>query len=395
MKKKINFDFVDTRVTFLQKLEKNIATGNFNILTIGVENYKKLRNTIDKYKAKKFLEDLLIFIDNILTTKSSFAQYESYMYIAVFKNISFEELQKIADDFQTRIVEFVKQQDFNPFIEIFTFDVKNLDFNTILTTLDKISTNTLTQNDIKNQQVKHIRNKYAIYDSEEEIYFLLKSIFVKDIELKLLNFYKGLNVNTNAKIVKIENDSIQVKFEYIQGVVMQNENTTILNSSSFIKDIQADVQYVSLKKRIAILENFRFLDEDTSMKKLNKVMCATKIPIVISQKYRGSISGEILNISIDAVAIKARYTKMVDNIRSGDVKLSFVLPSDKNYDGFMKLELNATVELVICNDTESEICKIVCNIEHDNKSKPILTHYVHSRQKEIILELKKLMKLNS
>ena len=67
---KKDFSFVQTRINLLQELKKSATNKNMCILTIGIENYKKLRENVDKYQATIFLEDALILIDKILFNKS-------------------------------------------------------------------------------------------------------------------------------------------------------------------------------------------------------------------------------------------------------------------------------------------------------------------------------------
>ena len=390
---KKNFSFVQTRINLLQELKKSATNKNMCILTIGIENYKKLRENVDKYQATIFLEDALILIDKILFNKSFFAQYESHLYVAIFKDIPFKEVQKIAYDFQLKIVDFISQQKFNPFIELFTFDLNKLDFKDTLTILDKISSNTLAKEDIDNQEIKYIQNKYIVHNDDDEIiYFLLKSIFIKEAELKLVNFYKGLKVSTKAKILKLDNDFIKVKFEYLQGIVMTEVDTTILKSSSFTKDIEADIKYVSLDKKIVILENFNFIDGDIDQREYHRVTPATKTPIRIYQKLLGSISGEIIELSVDAISIKTTYTKILSKMNNEDMQLSFILPYDDNLEGFVKVQIRATIFVMVYNYKTEKNCKIVCKITPDTIIQPILMEYIHKRQKEIIWELQNMAK---
>jgi hypothetical protein len=205
------------------------------------------------------------------------------------------------------------------------------------------------------------------------------------MSIKLLNIYKGLVINTSSSIVKITDGTAYVKFESLQGIVMMDEKETVLQSSSFLKDIKGVVKYVNMDKKIAILEKFGFLEGTANSRKNNRVTCATRTPIRVASTL-GTLSGEIIDISAKSIAVHAKYAKILDTIKSNEVKLSFVLPSRTNEDGLVKLNIDARVLFAKCNNG---FCTVICELVEDDSTDAIIMEYIYERQKEIILEIKK------
>jgi hypothetical protein len=179
-----------------------------------------------------------------------------------------------------------------------------------------------------------------------------------------------------------------VKFESLQGIVMMNEKETVLQSSSFTKDIRASVQHVNMDKKVAILVDFNFLNGNANARKNNRVEPAGRMPVVISHSG-GTLSGDILDISVNSIAVRVKYAKIVDSIRASDVKISFVLPVKNHTDGQIKFILDASVILTSCKD---DFCKIICDLKQDDANEALLMEYVYGRQKEIIIEIKRMVK---
>jgi hypothetical protein len=169
-------------------------------------------------------------------------------------------------------------------------------------------------------------------------------------------------------------------------MVMKYEKETVLQSSNFKKDIRATVKYVNLEKKVAILEGFGFLNGNANARRYSRVTCSNRTPIVISH-IGGTVSGEILDISITSVAIKAKHSKAIDNLKAKVVTLNFVLPTKSNEEGYVKVSVEANINFVLCEDS---YCKIICELIKDNSNEATLMEYVYDRQKDIIIEVKKI-----
>jgi len=383
--------FVSNRISFIEVvkekfIEQSISSKKISFMTIQIENLKSLQNDWSKVEVEGFLKDFLFEVDKIVDKKIILAQYDSDFYIVIFEDITLELLKSKADNFQHKISGFLSEQQFNPFIDIYAFDTTTLDLNDILSTLGKISNKSITQKDIAKDKLIYIGNAHDKMDEQESIKHLLREVYTNSIQIKLLNIYKGLCINTSATIVKYNEDGVYIKFEHFQGIVMKLEKETVLQSSSFSQDIKAKVKFINLEKKIALVEGFSFVNGNANARKYSRVSCSARTPIIISQ-FGATLSGEILDISISSIAVQLKYDKLVDHIRADTVMLSFVLPNRNSLEGSVKISVEAKVILSTCKDG---ICKIVCELLKDDVNESILMEYVYNRQKEIIVEVKKI-----
>ena len=186
-------------------------------------------------------------------------------------------------------------------------------------------------------------------------------------------------------IVKKTDQEIYVTYVQLQGTVMHFEKSTVIQSSSFSKDIIADVTYIDFNKKFARLNNFRFIQGNANARKYSRVTCSQRTPIAISHAG-GTLSGEILDISMNSIATKVRIYKRIDSLKHSKVTLNFTLPISSAEDGFIKLTLSAKVIFIT---SDNEFSKIIVTLDEDKMSESVLMEYVYSRQKEVISELKK------
>ncbi|WP_294961758.1 PilZ domain-containing protein [Sulfurimonas sp.] len=214
---------------------------------------------------------------------------------------------------------------------------------------------------------------------------LLQGTFTNKTPMKLLNIYKGLCLNTSSKIMKKTEQEIYVTYEQLQGTVMNFEKETILQSSSFSKDIVADVKYIDSKKKIALLKNFHFVQGSANARKYSRVTCSQRTPISIVLE-KGTLNGEVLDISMNSIAIKTRMHPNIESLKNMQVSLKFTLPMKNSEEGYMSIMLAAEVMFTLCDE---KFCKVVVNLFEDQVYEAVLMEYVYDRQKEIIVELKK------
>ena len=87
-----------------------------------------------------------------------------------------------------------------------------------------------------------------------------------------------------------------------------------------------------------------------------------------------------------------KYSERIETILDTDVKVVFNIPSKEEV-GYSKLTLDTIVVLKTQTDRDG-LCKIVCDFTDKGMSESMLMGYVYERQKELIYELKKMVKLH-
>ena len=213
----------------------------------------------------------------------------------------------------------------------------------------------------------------------------LQTAFTNKTPIKLLNIYKGLCINTSSTVIKKTEEDVHITFEQLQGTAISFEKTTIIQSSNFSKDILADVTHIDYRKKIAYLKNFRFITGSANARKYSRVTCSQRTPIALTHD-KGTINGEILDISMNSLAIKTRVYKNMDSLKLSKITLNFTLPIKSSELGYMKLTLEGKVMFNLCDE---KYCKVIVNLYNDQANESVLMEYVYGRQKEIIVELKK------
>jgi hypothetical protein len=223
---------------------------------------------------------------------------------------------------------------------------------------------------------------------KEIISFLLDSAFVNNTEFKLLNFYKGMCINTVSAILKKTDNEIYVKVEQIQGSVMSIDKKTVLQSTTFTRDIQASVKYIDVREKIAILHNFKILESNANLRKHGRVDFHIRTTVAISL-VGSKISGEILDISANSIAIRVKHAKILNNILNKDIGLTFYLPNKISAAGDIKLEETANVIYESCGI--DGYLKLVCTLYENSINENIILEYVYERQKNIIKRMREMI----
>ena len=392
-KENCTLHFISSRVTFIELLkekiiQRNIVNDSLSAITINIQNITRLQKELNIIDLEELLIDILDYIDSILEKKVIFAQIEIGFYVILFEKTDYKDINHIAKNFNTKVINYISTQKYKPLIDIYTFNLSTPEFGEILATLNSIKSRDLTQEEMSSIGIKHITSSQNIITEKN----LLDDALKYSSKIKILNIFNGLVINTPAKIIKVTKDTVYINFEALQGVVLNIEKRTVLQSPIFLQDIEATVKKIDLTRRIAILENFKFLKTNANSRKYSRVTTSTKTPVSIL--FNGStINGYILDLSIKSIAIKIKYTSKIDTIKTENISIAFNIPNLKSNDGFTRLNIRAKVIVITMTDTHNN-CKIVCDIDEDYLSDSILMQYIYERQKELIIELKKTAQLH-
>jgi hypothetical protein len=255
-----------------------------------------------------------------------------------------------------------------------------------LTTLDEISDKTIDDELIDEDHIVYINDFQENMEPSDIINYLLDTIYINNNDLKLLNIYDGMSINTSSRIIKKTDDVIYVKVEPIQGFVINIDKSTILQSSVLSKSIKATVKYISVKDKYAILHKFRILDYNPNERQHGRVKSSKIVPIVISL-IGLRVKGEMIDISATSIALKVKKTKALNNILNKEIGLIFNVDNPKVRGEYIKLQEYAIVLHESPLDEEGYI-KLVCIFNENMQNENILIDYIFNRQKAIIQDIK-------
>jgi len=395
--KNVNVDkhltFISSRVTFIELLkskyiQSSIAENNLSAITINIKNLADIKKNLSTVEYEYLLIDFLSFMTSTLEQKIIFSEIDKNFYIVLFENISYEKINETAIDFHTKMLNYIAKQENKPYLDIYTLNLSSITFNEVFKILERIFHQNLSYEDKTSLPLTHISNKQDVISEKD----LLDEIFKNGTEFKLLNIYNGLVIKTASKIFKITKDSIYVHFESLQGVVLNLEKQTILQSPSFMQDIQAEVKVIDLRKKIAILEKFKFLKTNPNTRQYSRVTMSNQSPILLRLKNY-TLNGFILDLSIKSIAIKTKYNENIDSLKTQNIRLIFNIPGKRYENGYLKVEIESTVITTTIPDTDNN-CKIICDLDENSTDISNLMEFIYERQKDLIIELKKRSKLN-
>ena len=383
-------EFIKNRIYFIEVLkekilEQSISQSLLGVVTIQIENMSNLKNDWSVYDIEMAIRDLLLQVEIEIDAHTLLAQYDNGLYLTLFEGLDFEAIKVQASKIENHISAYTQEQNIKPIIGLYAFDINDLELNDILQIISDISREEISLKDIETQRLHRIININEELDDERVIDIFLQATFTNKTPIKLLNIYKGLCISTTSTILKKTDQEVYVSYEQLQGTAMHFEQETVMQSSNFSKDIVADVKYINPKKKFAQLKNFRFVQGNANSRKYSRVTCSQRTPISMLHDS-GTLNGEILDISMNSIAIKTRLYQDIESLKHKTTTLNFTLPVTSHEDGYMKLTLEATVIFTICDEDH---CKVVVNLYEDQASESVLMEYVYNRQKEIIVELKR------
>ena len=386
---RLDVDFIKNRIYFIEVLkekilEKSISDSKLGVITIQVENIKKLKDDWTEYDIEESIHALLLEVNGAIQSHDLLTQYDNGLYLILFDGLDFESIKSKALTIQNHILMYMKDKKIKPIVGLYALDVNDLELNKTLEIIYNLSRDEVSTKDINADILHKIINVSEEMDDREVIDILLQAIFTNKSPIKLINIYKGLCINTSSVILKTTADEVDVTFQQLQGTVMNFEKSTVIQSSSFSKDIVADVVYVNTKKKFARLNNFRFAQGSANSRKYSRVTCSQRTPIAVLHD-KGTLNGSILDISMNSIAIKTRLYDNIESLELSVVTLNFTLPNNSP-EGYVKLSLEAEVKFIMC---DKDFCKVIVDLYENQASESILMEYVYNRQKEIIIELKR------
>ncbi len=171
---------------------------------------------------------------------------------------------------------------------------------------------------------------------------------------------------------------------------MKFDKKTIIQSPDLPKDIEADIKYINIEKQYAIVENLKYLEFSANNRQHTRVQPSIRTPLTFRYE-RYSYQGEILDISTQAIAIKFNQS-LSPEFNSKEVELQFKIPDDSMNEGFAYM--NVTAKVVNVSEVDINKSRIIAMINPEAPYDSYLLKYMYDRQKELILELKRAIKVH-
>ncbi|KIM09065.1 MAG: hypothetical protein KU29_02305 [Sulfurovum sp. FS06-10] len=383
------------RSDFIENLKDNLVQNSLSdtsmsLILINIDNFEKLTQSFNALALHEFLKYFVAKIIELKVDQQEIAQWSSSFYVILCDECSFDEACEQTRYIQNALIHFFETNKVIPMILSSALCTKNLSLNDLLHVIDKISTKTLSSKEIQKMMYYEIGSLDFFINDEEQIHYLMRNCIHNTIHIKLLNVYKGLCISTQSYIVKQSDETYHLHCETIQGYAMQLERETILQAHHFPKNIKAEVILVDIKKSFAVIKNLQFIPYSANNRQHTRVQPIVRIPVMLSDRKKISIRGEMIDISIHSLAICFYHKMLKQKLSNETVRIIFSLPHAEMENGFVNIDFEAKVMIIV---ETSEYSKVIISLEDLKKPySEYLLHYMYTRQKELVAELKRITK---
>ncbi|MCR1809991.1 pilus assembly protein PilZ [Sulfurospirillum sp. hDNRA2] len=382
------FDFIDRLKDRLA--QQSVTKMPVSLVFINISNLDKLSRTFKSTTLYDAFKNLMLKLFQLKEENQELIQWSPNLYILMGEDRTFEHTCEQTKHLQQELIYATASEKITPIILSSAFHVESDDLNVVIDYIEKINTQTLLPQDI--EKIKYFELEYLenVIEEQEQIRYLMHNCVNNKIPIKLLNIYKGLCINTHAYILKITEDSYQMSCENLQGYAMQIEKETVLQAPNFPKDIKAEVSLVDIKRSFVVIRNLKFMPSSANNRQHTRVQTSIRTPVLIKYAHRSSAQGDIIDISVNSIAMKVSKSFREEEMLNQKVRLNFSLPNEEGDNGYVIMEIEAKVTYILQKD---EFTKIVVML--DKLPKPYddyLLRYMYNRQKELIFEIKKATK---
>ena len=122
-----------------------------------------------------------------------------------------------------------------------------------------------------------------------------------------------------------------------------------------------------------------------------RVQTSIRTPILIRYGNKASAQGEILDISVNSIAMKVNGKSIKEDIKNQTIKLNFSLPNETGENGYVIMDIEAKVTCVLHKEDYSKVVVMLGALHKPYDD--YLLHYMYTRQKELILEIRRATKV--
>ncbi|MBP6325354.1 MAG: pilus assembly protein PilZ [Sulfurospirillum sp.] len=383
------FDFVDKLKDKLA--QQSISQKPISLIFLNISNLDKLNTSFTNITLYESLKRLLSKVFQLKEDAQDIAQWSPNLYILLCENCNFEESCEQTRFLHQELVHFSLEEKVSPIIISSTLSSEKHSLNDLLTYIEKINTQNLLSSDIEKLHYHEIGYLENIADTKEQINYLMRNCINNKIPIKLLNIYKGLCINTQSYVIKYSDDTYHLHCENLQGYAMQLEGETVLQAPNFPKDIKAEVTLVDIKKGFVIIKNLNFMPYSANNRQHTRVQTTIRTPILIRYAQKSSAQGEIIDISINSIAIRCNNKLMKHELLNQPVRLNFSLPSEEGENGYVIMDITAKVTYVSESEDHTKVVVMLGALKKPYDD--YLLSYMYSRQKELILEIRRATKV--
>ena len=217
---------------------------------------------------------------------------------------------------------------------------------------------------------------------------ILKTFFEKQTtkdgsKVSLTNYYKGLPIIYPATILGVERGNLDLDINPLQAVAITRDHFTLIRSKLFPLTIVAHAQYVNIKKHMASLNKFYFVEVQAERRTAVRVDLDPPAKATIEYDDRVVI-GNLVDISTQGIAIEVRDRIGLEIGAEMSVKFMLLDPV------LMKQNLIKVPAILVAITGSGVPYLYRFRISPEKHKEQMISRYSFQRQVEIIRSLKEL-----
>jgi hypothetical protein len=223
-----------------------------------------------------------------------------------------------------------------------------------------------------------------------EILDHLSYIASRGRKIILVTNFRGVPINLCAQIVRTSSATgeVQIFLHHRQIVSLQITTQTLLQSELFPRPVIANVTALDLYNYMIRLGGLAYVSGSMGERKSVRVQPEAPIHVEMKTENGYSISGEIIDISLDGLSIRFNLSRLPspDVLAPGScVQMTLGLAVTQ---GTEILDIQMPAKVAYLNPGENEsCCRLGLLTEPAQADQPMLRRYIFDRQTEILEEI--------
>lgn len=356
------------------------------VIIIMIENEAKIIEEFGEDVYNEICKEIFEMAKKHFNAMSNIALWHKDVFTIIDEGVSLDELKESLERLHENVVARISVQGAIPVLDSFVVDMSKLELNKAIAIIDHINQRELILSDLAHLVYYEVSFNDKSIDLKDQALHYLEKVFLSKSQVKLLNFYKGIRINTVGQIIKISDGMVYMAIEKVQGYAMQIEKSIVIQGTNLPFDIAAEIKIVDVGRKIAIFRNFVPLKASANARQHIRIQSDHRMHLTINA-LKNVISASILDISIKSIACRINNSKGIPPVGTM-VTLNFHLPSKRSDEGVVSMLVTGKVEFIKELD---DYMKVVVLIDLEEPYESFLIEYLYARQQELISEIKSIV----
>ena len=356
------------------------------IIIMMIENEEKIIEEFGENVYNDLCKEIFEMTKKHFNAMANIALWHKDVFTIIDEGVSLDELKECLERLHENVATQISLNGATPILDSFVIDMSKLELNKAIRIIDHINQRELIASDLSHLVYHEVSFDDKALDVKDQALHYLEKLFLSKSQVKLLNFYKGIRINTIGQIIKIADGLVYMAIEKIQGYAMQVEESIVIQATNLPFDIAGEIKIVDIGRKIAVFRNFLPLKVSANSRQHIRIQSDHRMHLTINA-LKSIISASILDISINSIACR------VNNIKGIPAKgtlatLHFHLPSKRSEEGVVSMIVTGHIEFIQEMDGYT---KVVVLVDLEEPYESFLVEYLYSRQQELISELKSIV----